>query len=145
MCITWNCIFVLLRGLDRSSQSCLVCPTCSDRRGGPWFSSLQATSPVPCGLWKWVCAHPVAVCIFVHLLFFVMAVVPLPQNRCVCVTLLCPHHVLGWWPTGVSVVFLRAEAPHPWPWGCCTDHRLMFRDVFYQRPWDHLFSFNFLN
>lgn len=118
----------------------------SEGRGGPWFSSLQATSPSS-ALWPvevGVCSP----CCNVHFCaspVLLMAVVPLPQNRCVCVTLLCPHHVLGWEPTGVSRVSLRAEALYPWPWGCCADHRLMFHDVLYPRPWDHLFSFNFFN
>lgn len=90
-----------LRGLDRSSGAWIeagkaALSVLSDRRGGPWFSSLQATSPSS-ALWP-VKVGVCSPCCSVHFCaspVLVMAVVPLPQNRCFCVTLLCPHHVLG--------------------------------------------------
>ena len=57
-----------------------------------------------------------------------------PEQMCLCNSPVPSPH--AW-------VSRRAEAPHPWPWGCSADRRLMFHDVFYQRPWDHLFFFFF--
>lgn len=114
-CVLHEIAFLFCSGaqIEAAKAALSVLPVVTGEMGHAFHHFRPLHLPVPCGLWKWVCAHPVAVCVLVHLLFFVMAVVLLPQNRCVCVTLLCPRHVLGWRPTGVSRVSRRAEAPHP--------------------------------